>query len=68
MLLGLSCLGFSVLVSIASPGCTFYLQLNTELTGMGVSEPKAMFLHISFMQCRAAVLQAVLLPAVMKIA
>lgn len=56
-------MGFSVLVSTASPRCTFYLQLNTELTGMGVSEPREMFLHISFMQCRA-----VLLPAVMKMA
>lgn len=63
LLLGLLCLGFSVLVSTASPRCTFYLQLNTELTGMGVSEPREMFLHISFMQCRA-----VLLPAVMKMA
>lgn len=51
LLLGLLCLGFSVLVSTASPRYTFYLQLNTELTGMGVSEPRAMF--CTFPSCSA---------------
>lgn len=44
-------MGFSVLVSTASPRCTFYLQLNTEFTGIEVNEPRAMF--CTFPSCSA---------------